>query len=215
VDYDSQRKFPEQQTKEGKFQENGFRVEVCPNEAIRQMPEELEMPVIAAKKKRHGAEPIDDFWANLIEQVCWIVIIGIGLFWIWVVIRGPGNTIVPMRNWWSTGEWLTETQQIERMQQEALEAVRKNTSIGNRVRKELEKAFANVRDDKQMTAKTRRQKQQLQKMRRRDRNRHGREINVDTRSRGMEPQDEEPAPQGTEKRRAPTNASPSNKDFNF
>jgi len=170
VDYESQRKFPEQQTKEGKHQENGFRVEVVPNEEMIDLPDELEMPVVPAKKKRRGgAEVIDDFWATLIERICWAIIICLGVFWVWVAIRGTGNTVVPLRSYFfGNGKWQTEEELKEEMLAERkaklMRKIPNNVELANRTLHALEQLFT-PDDDTNMTARARRQK--LQRLHRR------------------------------------------------
>jgi len=165
VDYESQRKFPEQQTKEGKHQENGFRVVVVPHEEMKALPDELELPVVPAKKKRVGGEEVvDDFTAKLIEQVCWVIIICMGVFWIWVAVRGPGNTIVPMKSWLNGDGWLTKDQQIEEVQQETLAKIKKNPSLGDRVAEHFQDFLEEGMHV--MSAKARRQKQRMQRIHR-------------------------------------------------
>merc|ERR1712093_425810 len=37
------------------------------------------------------------------------------LFWVWVILSGPGNSIIPLQQWWDTGEWKTTKEIIEQM----------------------------------------------------------------------------------------------------
>lgn len=134
-DFEEQRRFPEQETKEGDHQEAGFRVEMVPHRKLRDQPDELELPVAAAPKKRRRHAP-DDSFALLVEQICWCIIISMGIFWCWVAVKGPGDSIVPLRSWWEGKGWKTEAE-WEAEYKAAEELYRTNAAYRKRVDAQL------------------------------------------------------------------------------
>lgn len=107
VPYSPQIRFPEQQTKEGNLQDNAFRVALIPHEQMKKYPEEVNMPVVAAKPRYAVRRAVrqDDQFAKVVEQICWVIIITMGLFWAWVAVWGPDHSIYPLRRYWDEGYW--------------------------------------------------------------------------------------------------------------
>merc|ERR1712139_576275 len=58
-------------------------------------------------KRYRRAAAEEDQCAVITEQICWVIIITMGIFWCWVAAKGPDNTIIPLKSWWNGDGWTT------------------------------------------------------------------------------------------------------------